>query len=111
MVCYNMSMLPIESRIKIFIESMFLVVLLTYALRSLFLKAQHVSAGIAVLLSIPIIIDVAWFHCIRSPQVWAVLNIPFITVVAVFCYVRIFKKSMRKLRQKLAMVVTLLFGA
>lgn len=107
-LCYTLVMLPIEPRLKIIIEGSFLCILLVYALRSFYLRVQHLSAGIAVLLSIPLAVDVLWLHCIRSPQVWAALNVPFLAVVVGFCYVRIAKKSGHKLRRKLAILVTLL---
>lgn len=105
-----MCMLPIDSRLKMLIECGFLMVLCIYALRSFILKVHHVSAGIAVLLSCPILIDILWFQCMRSPQMWAALNVPFLVVVGGFCYERIFKKGLCKLRRKLALLVTLLFG-
>lgn len=101
-------MLPIDVRLKMLIESGFLVILLTYVLRSYMRQVQHLSAGIALLLSAPLAIDILWFHCVRSPLAWAALNVPFMAVVIGFCYVKIVRKSGHKLRGKLAMLVTLL---
>ena len=103
-------MLPIDPRIKIVCECVFMVILLTYAARSEFRQRQHLTASISAALCVPLLIDVLIFHAVRPVAVWAVLNVPFLAAVGGFVYVKILHKGVRKAFRRLVSLFLLLVG-
>lgn len=105
-----MDMLPIAPQIKIWFECLFVVILLSYALRSGVKQRRHLTASVSAALCVPLLVDVLVYHAIRPAAVWVVLNTPFTVATAVFIYARILKKGLRKVVKHCLSLFLLLVG-
>jgi uncharacterized membrane protein AbrB (regulator of aidB expression) len=103
-------MLPLDPHTKIVIESIFLLIISSYLLTCLG-KAWHPSQYLFCAMGTTLAMDIFIFHAIRPPEVWCMLNTPFLGWVGYMIYGRIVKKYWPRLRYRVAALLTMLLGA